>query len=192
MLKASWLCHVGMGAHTVGGPRHPLRGSPQLKPARQGRDGAGGKPASRIDPRWGQADRHMQICHPSSPASAAAGELDGTQQHHPTQSVPGRAPSPGSCPGSGCYSGNRYGGRGRRLREGDPRILLPSGSSLATQGCSASLLGPALAGPFRSYRYLSHGSSAPLFSPSLKSLGLQGWIFLSLSSPSGRWGWTIS
>lgn len=36
------------------------------------------------------------------------------------------------------------------------------------------------------------GHPLRLLSPSLKSLGLQGWIFLSLSSPSGLRDWTIS
>lgn len=77
---------------------------------------------------------------------------------------------------------------GRHLHQGDPRSLW--GSCLAAQG--ASLLGPTLAGA----SWAAHGFPVghhPLhsLSPSLKSLGLQGWIFLNLSLPSRQQGWTI-
>lgn len=89
-------------------------------------------------------------------------------------------PNPGPCPGSGCYRGNRYGGRGRWLQEGDRSVLLPRGSCLATQRCSASILGPVLAGSSWSCRCLSHGSSAPLAFPFLKKPWAPGLDFPEL------------
>lgn len=89
------------------------------------------------------------------------------------------APAPAPAPAQG-VAGRKCRGRGRQLHEGDPSILLPWGSSLAAQGCSASLLGPALASASRGCRCLSHGSSAPLALPFLKKPWAPGLDFPEL------------
>lgn len=161
---------MSTGAHTARGSRHPLGGSPQPKPARQGREGAGREPAGSTDPRWawtdprqGQADRHTGICCPGSSVCAVAqGELDGTKQHQP---IPTVAPAPARS-----VTGETRRGWGRWLQEGD--------SSLAAWQCSTSLLGPVLA--FWGCRCLSHGSSAPLALPFLKKPWVPGLDFPEL------------
>uniref|UniRef100_A0A8C0ATD0 E3 ubiquitin-protein ligase RNF26 n=1 Tax=Buteo japonicus TaxID=224669 RepID=A0A8C0ATD0_9AVES len=89
------------------------------------------------------------------------------------------APAPAPAPAQG-VAGRKCRGRGRQLHEGDPSILLPWGSSLAAQGCGASLLGPVLASASRGCRCLSHGSSAPLALPFLKKPWAPGLDFPEL------------
>lgn len=195
MLKASCLHHVGTGAHTAGGdPGTRCEGAhSQNRPGRE--ETAGGEPAGRIDPRQGQTDRHTPICHPGSPASAAAqGELDGTKQHRPKAGCARTCPLPWLLPrltvlrGGGEHVGEGAGS----CRKGTPTPcslrappLLPGGAVLP----SLALCWPVHPGAADVFPM---GHPLRSLSPSLKSLELQGWIFLSLSSPSGWRGWTIS
>lgn len=170
MLKASWLRHVATGAHAAGGIHAPAAREPTAKTGQAGR-GQGWWGASRQDgPREGtdrQTDRHGSAILRAQPALQLEEcwmAPSSTSPRGVCQDVP---PAPAPALGQG-VRGEKCRGRGRWLQEGDPSVLFPWGSSLAAQGCSASLLCPVLASASRGCRCLFHGSSALLAFPFLK------------------------
>lgn len=146
----------------------------QNQPGREGTGLAGSQAAG-----WTGTDRHGSAIPAAQPVLRLKESWMAPSSISPRRVCQDVLPAPAPAPAQG-VTGETCRGRGRRLQEGDPSVLLPQGSSLAAWGCSASLLGPALAVASWGCRCLSHGSSALLALPFLKKPWAPGLDFPEL------------
>lgn len=173
------------------GIQAPVAREPTAETGQAGR-GQGWQRTSQQDRPQVGTDRQTHVDPPSQQPIQCCSWRRGPRsisQHRACQNM---TPTPAPAPAQGVTGGTdmREGAGGCRKRItvscslGAP-ALLPRGAALPS-------LAPCWPVPPGAADVFPMGHPLWLLSPSLKSLGLQGWIFLSLSSPSGLWDWTIS
>lgn len=142
------------------------------QPAREGTRLAGSQPAGQTP---GTGSRRCAL--PARPGERCGSTR--AERHQTAAARTARPDVPLPLPRLSVLQGNTQ-GKGTQLQDGDPSVPPLRGSSLAARGRTASLLAPGVADVFP----MAHHSP----SPSLKSLGLQGRAFPSLSSRPGLRG----